>query len=236
MRAASLAIALVLGACAYEHEFKAVDGGASLPQLDFVGGVGADVGEGMSATISAYLAGAAPTEDVTVAILSADPAKVQVDTPTIVFPLGSWRDLQLIHVTALQDDDAVDDLAHIELYSPGALGARFQLDIRDDDVQAIVPSTTAVDVVEGGSATLEVRLAAQPISPVSVMVTSLAPSQNPVAPSVLAFDATRWSVPQTVTIGSKADANAVSEDTSVRMSSSVSAPVTVTIHNHDTGP
>ena len=234
MRAAMLALAL--GACAYEHEFKAVDGGPPLPHISFVGGVGADVGEGMPATITAYLDGAAPMHDVTVAVLSADPAKIQVDTPTIQFPLASWRDLQLIHVTALQDDDAVDDLAHIELYSPDAIGARFQLDIRDDDVQAIVLSASAVDVNEGGSTTLDVHLAAQPISPLTVQVASLAPSQNPIEPVTLVFDASSWKTAQTVTIWSTPDSNTISENTALRLSSTVTAPVDVTIHNHDTGP
>lgn len=234
MRTAILALAL--GACAYEHEFKAVDGGAALPHIYFVGGVGADVAEGKPATITAYLDGAAPVHDVTVAILSADPAKLQVDTPTIVFPLASWRDQQLIRVTALQDDDAIDDLAHIELYSPDALGTSFQLDIRDDDVQAIVPAAIAVDVTEGGSTTLAVHLAAQPISPVRVDATSLAPSQNPVDPAFVTFDASSWSVPKSLTIVSNPDTNTVSEDTTLRLSSSVTPPVNVTIHNHDTGP
>jgi hypothetical protein len=64
----------------------------------------------------------------------------------------------------------------------------------------VTPTTPLVTTEAGGQAMFEVVLASQPTASVSVALTSSRPSEGTPGPTSLAFDASNWFMPQTVTV------------------------------------
>ena len=81
----------------------------------------------------------------------------------------------------------------------------------DNDTQGLVVSTTTLAVNEGGTNTFTVKLAAQPLSDVTVTVAHMAGDADLSVSggASLTFTSGNWNTPQTVTIGAAEDADAV---------------------------
>jgi hypothetical protein len=234
MRAALLALALA--ACSYDHHYDAVDSWTDGKiSISYVEVAGIDVGEGKTASFSVFLNNPIAAHDVAVSVDSEDPSRVVVETPTITFPVTSLRDFELVHVAIQQDDDAADELVYLDLAGPDIIPDKFMVRVHDDDTQAIVTDQPAIMVSEGSTAMLTVRLAAQPLSPVTVHATTSAPDQVKLF-SPLVFTPTTWQDQQFVQIQSLPDSNTVSEDTTLELSAAGMATVTIPIHNIDSGP
>ena len=178
------------------------------------------------------------SEDVTVAItapaglltLQKAGASSGSETASLTFTGTDWDTAQTVTVIAEQDDDSADatdiSVSHV------ATGANFagadestrvlNVTVTDDDSPGLIPSATALDVVEtNGTATetYTVNLATKPSADVTVTLTQ--PTNTDVTVDTVAgtagdqdtltFTSTTWDNAQTVTVSVAADADAGDE-------------------------
>ena len=157
------------------------------------------------------------------AVLTGQPAGAVTVTPTsgnpdvtvtgaLTFAATTWNTPQQVTATAGQDDDAVDDVAHVTHAVTGILGVtsgpRVRVTVTDDDSQGLTLATTTLigAVAEGMTATYTARLASEPTGPVTVAVASSDGSVTVDAAAAageqatLLFNAANWNAPQTVTV------------------------------------
>ncbi len=173
-------------------------------------------------TYTAVLTGQ-PTGAVTVTPASSNP-DVTVGA-ALTFNATTWNAPQTVTVHAAEDDDAVDDVAHITHAVQGvpgvASGPRVRVTVNDKDAQGLTldaATLTAGGATEGMTATYTVRLASEPTGPVTVAVSS---SEDAVtvdadagaagAQNTLLFHAMNWNAPQTVTVHAAEDDDGESE-------------------------
>ncbi len=167
--------------------------------------------EGSSSSFTVALA-AAPTGPVRVA-LSSDNADVTLDKAELNFTTSNWGAEQTVTVNAARDDDAGDDSASLGLALSGGgydgvSGGSVSVTVTDDDAGLIVtPASLAID--EGSSASFTVALAALPVGPVTVALTS-DNGDVTLNRQALTFTPTDWNTPQTVT--ARADRDVDAED------------------------
>ncbi len=174
-------------------------------------------------TYTVVLAGQ-PAGTVTVRATSGNP-DVTVDPGTLTFDGSSWNIPTFVTVTAGQDDDAVDDVAHVTHAVQGvpgvASGPRVRVTVNDKDAQGLTLDAATLagsGVAEGMAATYTVRLASEPTGPVTVAIAS---SEGAVtvdadagaagAQNTLLFHAMNWNAPQTATVRAAEDDDGESE-------------------------
>ncbi len=161
----------------------------------------------------------APMADVTVTVASGDPASATVSPTTLVFSAANYNVAQRITVVGVSDLDAVDDPTTVTVSSAGLANATVAVTVDDDDVQAIVADRADVQVAEGGTASFGVRLAFQPVAPVTVAVTSRDPVSATATPATLTFTPANYTTPQAVTIGGAQDVDVTDDATQVVLAS-----------------
>ena len=86
----------------------------------------------------------------------------------------------------------------------------------DQDLPALTLSPDEIDTDEGDTATYTVTLAEAPAADLTVTVTSADTGALTASPAMLPFTTTTWSVPQTVTLTTVADNDALDEWVDVR--------------------
>ena len=91
--------------------------------------------------------------------------------------------------------------------------------IYDDDVRGIRVTPQTVQVDEGSSAGFEVVLATQPVGSVTLTLMADAAGST-LTPDQLHFDATNWSVPQTVVVAAPTDEDMVDADRMLMLTAS----------------
>ena len=91
--------------------------------------------------------------------------------------------------------------------------------IYDDDVRGIRVMPQTVQVDEGTTARFEVVLATQPVGNVTLELTTDAAGSR-LTPNQLHFDATNWSVPQTVVVAAPTDEDMVDADRMLMLTAS----------------
>ncbi len=183
---------------------------------------------GSMANLEAYnvaLAGQ-PTGAVTVTPTSSNSdVELYAFTPPLSFDGTNWNVGQTVGIRALQDLDAIDDIAVISHAVTGitglTAGPRLTVTVTDDETQGLTLTTTtltSVGVTEGNTVTYTARLASAPTGPVTVQITS-----NDSAVSVdtdgtaageqntLLFNATNYDTPQTVSARAAQDDDGESE-------------------------
>ena len=170
------------------------------------------VPEGRSASYTVRL-DRPPPADVVLAVVPSQDGVVFTEPVNLHFDAENWRIPQSVRVTAVQDDDAVDDrvsLLHLwggepgqDLYDQAEVSVEFT--VTDDDSPAIVVSPPELAVGEGRSATYTVALATEPREAVSVTVSRSGDGDLSADPAVLVFDRTNWQSPQQVTVSAAED-------------------------------
>ena len=147
-------------------------------------------------------------------------------TASLTFTGTDWNTAQTVTVIADQDADSADatdiSVSHV------ATGANFagadestrvlNVTVTDDDSPGLIPSATALDVVETNvtaTATYTVKLATQPSAEVTVTLTQPTNTDVTVAPNTLTFTSTTWNTAQTVTVSVAADADAGDESATI---------------------
>ena len=208
------------------------------------------VPENASATYTVVL-DSEPTDDVTVTLTVEGDRDVTV-TPedlTLTFTADDWDEPQTVTVSAADDDDTTNDDATVTHTVAGAdygsnnvTAASVTVTVTDDDTQGVTVSPDALTVPEGGSGTYTVVLDFAPAGAVTVTVTPSV-TGNPdvtVEPAELAFTASNWRTPRTVTVTAREDPDSV--DDTARVTHAVSgAPgltasdVVVTVTDKDEG-
>lgn len=170
--------------------------------------------EGGSAAFNVRLA-MSPSAGVTVAVANATgDADISVSTGAqLTFDATNWAKPQLVQLAAAEDADSVDDEATIAVSSAGLTTENVTARVTDDDGVAIVATPASVTLGEGESGTFDVSLTNPPSSDVSVSVTHTSGDADLgiTSATVLLFDSTNWSTPQTVTLAAAEDADAIDD-------------------------
>ena len=133
------------------------------------------------------------------------------------FTPANWNIAQTVRVSAL--DDAIDQgdvsvvkIAHKvtsadTLYDGLGVGDVSVTVTDNDHAGVIVLADPGLQTTEdGGTATVRVRLASQPTSPVSIALLSTDLTEGKLSASRLSFDASNWNTLQTVTVAGQRDA------------------------------
>ncbi len=174
-----------------------------------------------------------PSSNVTVNVLSTDTGAVTVSLASLTFTSVNWNVPQPVSVTGVQDNDVANESVAITASSASLASRTVTVTVTDDDTQAIVASASTVALNEGGTATFTVRLAFNPLSSVSVNLSSSNGGSATVSPTTLSFDATNYSTPQTVTLTGVQDINLANEVVTVTLSSASIANTLVTVNVTD---
>ncbi len=186
---------------------------------------------GAPGTFTARL-GFAPAGTVTVDVASSAPTKASVSPAVITFDATNFATPQTITVQGVNDLDAVNDTANVTLTDRATVGAvptrTVPVTIQDKDTQAHVLSKTSMNLLEHGTSdTFTVALAAQPLAPVTVSVTSTGPAHATVSPSTLTFTPANYAMAQTVTVSPVVDPDLVDDFPDIIVSSAVAPDAVV---------
>ncbi len=199
--------------------------------------------EGSSETFTVALTGL-PTGPVTVT-LSSDNADVTLDEETLTFTTSDWSVEQTVTVTAARDEDAGDDSASVGLALSGGgydgvSGSSVSVTVTDDDAGLVVAPEN-LTIAEGSSGTFTVVLAALPVGPVTVALSS-DNADVTLDEETLTFTTSDWSVEQTVTVTAARDEDAGDDSASVGLALSgggydrlADGSVSVTVTDDDAG-
>lgn len=203
-----------------------------------------------------------PIANVSLRLSSSDMSEGVVSPAAITFTTVNWNTPQMVTVTGVNDldvDKAVDyDVVVDASFSIDAnyrklVPRRIQVTNIDDENSTqpqagepssiiIAPRLNLLTSEDGGIATFTVKLSRAPSNSVDIPIRSGNTAEGRVQPSNLVFDATNWSVPQTVTVvgrdddvvdGHKNYAVIVESPLSDDMGYSSLSQVSVTITNKD---
>lgn len=193
------------------------------------------VAEGQTVTFDVNLV-FAPTNDVLIAVASSAPNAATVTPQTLTFTPASFATPQRVTVTAAQDADAANGAANVTLTSVGLANVVIGTTIIDDDTQAISVDAAALTVLEGGVATLAVRLASQPANDVVVTAVSSNTGAATIAPGNLTFTPANYNVAQLVSITGVQDLDLANGATNIALSAVglANTVVAVTVNDDDT--
>ncbi len=185
-----------------------------------------------------------PSATVTVAVTGHAGSDLTLDKASLTFAVAKWNEAQTVTVTAVEDDDAVDDevtLAHTASGGDyGSVTEDLPVTVDDDDTAGLVVAPDAVTVAEGGSASYTVKLATEPSATVTVAVTGHAGSDLTLDKATLTFTASTWGTAQTVTVTAGEDDDAVDDEVTLAHTASggdygsVTEDLPVTVADGDT--
>ncbi|MCX6399164.1 MAG: hypothetical protein NTX33_04430, partial [Propionibacteriales bacterium] len=154
-----------------------------------------DVPEGGSNTFDVTLT--RPVDEATDIAVSSDSPAAAPAAPTVTVAADGTS--ATVTINGVDNDLDGDGSATITVAYLGQ-SRTVEVAVLDDDVQAIVLDETAVSVKDGNNTLVNVSLALQPASNVTVSVTSDAPGTASVSPSLLTFTPSNWATTQFVVI------------------------------------
>ena len=125
---------------------------------------------------------------------------------TLTFTPANWATYQTVTLAAAQDVDVANGQATIRCSASGMEAKEVTATEQDDDTLAIVTDKTSLGIPEGGSASFQVKLNAQPGESVTVLIEKV-PGGDPsisVPASSLVFTPSNWNIYRSVScIGSE---------------------------------
>lgn len=155
--------------------------------------------------------GSEPTSSVTISLSSSDAGEGTVFPNSLVFNAGNWNLPQTATVQGV--DDPIDDgnvvytiittANSTDPFYDGISVADVGVTNLNDDLADLIVLLQSVDPdteESGDTAVYSIELAAQPINPVTVTISSSDPSEGTVSTSSLSFNSTSWNNPQNLTI------------------------------------
>ncbi len=166
--------------------------------------------DGTSGTFQVYLT-SEPVDDVTIDISSSNLNEGSVSPTSVTFDAGNWSSGFIITVTG--EDDPIDDGAipytikldpdtgtsdpnYVNMDPPDVAVLNY-----DNDTADITVSLASNDTEEDGTqATFTVVLDTQPITNVTIPISSDTPAEITVNPTILTFTPANWDTPQVVTL------------------------------------
>lgn len=165
--------------------------------------------EGGTATFTVALA-LKPTENVTIAVNSANTKEGTVDKATLAFTPDNWDAPQTVTITGV-DDEAPDGPQDYKITLAPAVSSDARYNGLDGDDVAVtnadndsagitVTPTMGLKTSEmGDEATFTVRLNTKPTADVTIALTSSNDKEGTVSPKSLVFTTLNWNAPQVVT-------------------------------------
>ncbi len=173
------------------------------------------IAEGDSGTFTVVLA-AVPTGTVTVAV-SSDHGEVIVNPTSLTFTTSNWSVAQTGVVSAVEDDDALNESAMLTADPSGGgyddlADGTLPVTVTDDDAAGagLTLAPESLTIAEGESGTFTVVLAAVPTGTVTVAISSNH-GEVTVNPTSLTFTTSNWDVAQTGTVSAAEDDDAVND-------------------------
>ncbi len=165
------------------------------------------VTEGSTGTIAVML-DTVPAADVTVTFSTTSSDFTISSGASLTFTSGTWDTAQNVTVMPTDDDDGTDHTGTITAVAASTDGnynalssILIDVSITDDDVKEVTVNPSALTVGEnGGTGTLNLKLATEPTGDVTVTITSGNTGIATVNPSTLTFTATDWNTVQPVTV------------------------------------
>ena len=183
-----------------------------------ISAAGLGVREGDAATYTVVL-DVEPTENVVITA-SSDNGDVTTRPASLTFTPDNWQSAQTVTISAGQDDDTVDDTAAVSHTASGGnydgVGvASVTVSIDDNDTAGVtVVAADPVNVAEGGTATYQLSLDAQPTGNVVITVSSDNDDVT-IQPASLTFTSDNWQSAQTVTVIAGHDDDSDSDTASI---------------------
>jgi formylglycine-generating enzyme required for sulfatase activity/outer membrane protein assembly factor BamB len=195
-----------------------------------------NVTEGSTATFQVKLS-AAPPSDTTVSVArnSGDAGITVQSGASLTFTASNWDTYQTVTLAAAEDGDTTNGVAVIRCSSSGLPDKDVTATEIDNDTLAIVISNSTVNIAEGGSAALHVKLAAEPLNTTTVTVSRLSGDADISvgAESNLVFTISNWNVYQATTLAATEDADAVNGSATIRCAASGLSNVDATAAESD---
>ena len=170
-----------------------------------------------------------PREDVSVTVTSDDTDAVTLQDTTLTFTASTWHAAQTVTVTAVEDDDAIDNMVTLTATAASTDSdyddetAEVTVNVTDNDIAGLLVDPVSLSVAEGATATFTMKLATQPSADVSVTVASDDPGAATVLTDMLTFTTSNWNTAQTVTVTAEADDDASNETPTITTTASSSA-------------
>ena len=165
------------------------------------------LGEGGSTTFNVHLSAPPQTGAVSVTITNPDPGAVTVSPMGLAFDSTNYQTDQQVTVSGRDDADTQNESVSLSLTLPSYIGATVTASVTDDDIQALVVSTSALTINEGNTGTFNVSLTFQPTSTVAVTLSSTNSAVAGPNVTTLMFTPTNYSTPQPVDVITVADAD-----------------------------
>jgi hypothetical protein len=195
---------------------------------------GITVGEGAAKNFTVRLSNQPlPGAPVTVSLSDSNSAGATISKTSLTFDSTSWNVDQAVAVTGVPDVNLTNESATVSLTATGLATVNVPVTVVDDDTQAALIAPGSLTINELSTGQIQVRLAFQPSSSVSISVntgSALSASPNP-----LTFTPANYDIPQTVTIGGLADGN-VTNDTytvSIVQGTLTLGTIAVTVIDHE---
>ncbi len=179
-----------------------------------------DFNEGESDTYTVVL-DTEPVGDVTVTIGGVTGTDVTLNNTTLTFTTGNWNTALTVTVTAVQDDDAVDEeevtITHTVTSADdadydGVSAGSVAVTVTDDDTAGVTISETSLDIIEGESDTYTVVLDTEPVGDVTVTIGGVTGTEVTLNNTTLTFTTGNWNTAQTVTVTAGQDGDGVDEE------------------------
>jgi len=157
-----------------------------------------------------------PSGPVTVTIASRDPTTATPAPSSLRFTDADWDQPKPVTVTAVDDfidSDRTTAITH-QAAGPdyaGVTGPELEVILRDDDMAGVIIDPEELQIAEAGDGHYTLKLASEPTSPVVISISRLGDNVDNLdwAPKRLTFSAADWSRPQSVTVTSTHDQDAL---------------------------
>lgn len=144
---------------------------------------------------------------VTTARASGDSDIVVESGATLTFTPENWNSYQLLTIAARRDTDRLNGQAVIRSTAAGALPCDVTATELDNTPLTVMVDRTSIVVPEGASASVGVKLNAEPDADLSVAIERVDGNDTSLtaSPVVLQFNRQNWNTPQTVTVAAAED-------------------------------
>ncbi len=186
-----------------------------------------------------------PTAEVTVSLRSGNASAVTVSPAALTYTTSNWNTAQTVTASAVEDDDAADEMITVGLSADGGdygrVDATLTVSVEDDETPGLTLSAQSVAVTEGSAGTFTLALATQPTATATVTVTGASSDTGAVTvnSAALTFTTSDWGTAQTVTVNAVQDDDASDETVTVTLAANggdyadVSATATVSVDDDD---
>ena len=207
-----LDFSITINSSSYDSRFNDIENTVqvSIKDNDEVGIVYDDssitLNEGQSA-IRTFKLKSQPLADVVLNISSDHDDKLTISSKQLIFTSSNWNINQSVTFTAIDDNIASGDLSFNIKIKPSSTDTLYNniseniipITIKDDDLAGIIYDSTSATLDEGQSITRSFKLKSQPISDVTLNISSNNSSRLSISKSSLTFTASNWNIDQSVT-------------------------------------